>query len=77
MNQRRCEYLLEKEDDLGTYQDMLSEPKEGGFAYSEFTAPKQGPNKGKTLEYSIYIYTQPEFNMSFDEFLEFLKKQLA
>lgn len=76
MNQRRCKYLLEKEDDLGIYQDMLFEEKEGGFTYSEFTEPKQGPNKGKKLEYSIYIFAQPEFTMSFDEFLEFLKKQI-
>ena len=42
MMERRCKFLLEKEDDLGTYKDMLSEAKEGGFTYSEFTTPKQG-----------------------------------
>jgi len=76
MKQRRCKFLLEKEDDLGIYTDMLSEAKEGGFAYSEFTTPKQGPDKGNKLEYSIHIFTQPEFTMSFDELLEFLKKQI-
>jgi len=76
MMQRRCEFLLEKEDDRGIYTDMLSEAKEGGFAYSEFTTPKQGPDKGNKLEYSIHIFSQPEFTMSFDELLEFLKKQI-
>lgn len=76
MMQRRCEFLLEKEDDRGIYSDMLSEAKEGGFAYSEFTTPKQGPDKGNKLEYSIHIFPQPEFTMSFDELLEFLKKQI-
>ena len=76
MKQRRCEFLLEKEDDLGIYKDMLSEAKEGGFAYSEFTTPKQGPDKGNQLEYSIHIFPQPEFTMSFDELLGFLKKQI-
>jgi hypothetical protein len=76
MMKRRCEFLLEKEDDLGIYKDMLSEAKEGGFNYSEFTTPKQGPDKGNQLEYSIHIFTQPEFIMSFDELLEFLKKQI-
>ena len=59
MKQRRCEFLLKKEDDLGIYTDMLSEAKEGGFIYSEFTTPKQGPDKGNKLEYSIHIFTQP------------------
>ena len=76
MKQRRCEFLLEKEDDLGIYKDMLSEAKEGGYAYSEFTTPKQGPDKGNQLEYSIHIFPQPEFTMSFDELLGFLKKQI-
>jgi hypothetical protein len=76
MKQRRCEFLLEKEDDLGIYKDMLSEAKEGGFAYSEFTTPKQGPDKGNQLEYCIHIFPQPEFTMSFDELLGFLKKQI-
>ena len=76
MMQRRCEFLLEKEDDRGIYTDMLSEAKEGGFAYSEFTTPKQGPDKGNQLEYCIHIFPQPEFTMSFDELLGFLKKQI-
>ena len=76
MKQRRCEFLLKKEDDRGIYTDMLSEAKEGGFTYSEFTTPKQGSDKGNQLEYNIHIFTQPEFTMSFDELFEFLKKQI-
>lgn len=76
MKQRRCEFLLKKEDDHGIYTDMLSEAKEGGFTYSEFTTPKQGSDKGNQLEYNIHIFNQSEFTMSFDDLFEFLKKQI-
>lgn len=48
---------------------------EGGFTYLELTTLKQGPDKGNRLKYSIHIFTQPEFTMSFDELLEFLKNK--